>query len=90
MDYKDRFTRLVSDIEDSYRMYFSYNFSGCIQQLGAYEDFGLTPKELAKVLSEYEMQQPREQWDLDKLEKWQQIIKNYDKIYFADNDTYNL
>lgn len=90
MEYKDRFTRLVTGVEDAHRLYFADDFTGCVQQLGVYEDFGLTPKELAMLLTEYEMQKPRSQWDLDKLEKWQQIVKNYDNIYFAEKGTYKL
>ena len=47
----------------------------CTRQLGLYEDFGLTPCELAKTLTEYELQKPKKEWDMDKIELWQQIIK---------------
>lgn len=80
MECKDRFTQRIS-MEDGTLFYVGNDSTTCMYQLGLYEDFGLTPQELAIELTQYEMQKAQKDWDLDKLKLWQQIIKNCSNVY---------
>ena len=60
MDFKDRYTTYV--VFDDNTRYCSGEISeNSIRRLGLYEDFGLTPKELAEELTKIELKKPRKQ-----------------------------
>lgn len=76
MEYRDRYT-IRSEI-DGERFYVTkkdidYVLACC--QLGRYEDIGYSPLELVDILINAELTKDRQDWDLDKLEKWQ-TLKN--------------
>lgn len=75
MEYNDRLTKRIKHDEQTYFYMEVASSRECTQRLGMYEDFGLTPQELAKTLTEYELQKPRDKWDMDKIERWQCIEK---------------
>lgn len=79
MEYKDRFTRRY---EDKYLVYDSNRDSIELKrQLGFYEDFGLSPIELSDILIQGEMLKPRDEWDMDKIDKWNAVKKRiYDHL----------
>lgn len=75
MEYNQRVTKRIKHDEETYFYMEVASSRDCTQRLGMYEDFGLTPEELAKTLTEYELQKPKNKWDMDKIEKWQHIAK---------------
>lgn len=74
MDYTKRLTKRIK-CDDSYAYTSDASFVELFTRLGQYEDFSLTPQEMASVLIDYEMAKPKEKWNMDNLEKWA-IIKN--------------
>lgn len=75
MEYEQRLTKRIKYDEETYFYMEAADSRQCTQRLGMYEDFGLTPAELAKQLTDYELQKPKSQWNMDKIEKWQHIAK---------------
>lgn len=85
MEYKDRFTRRH---ENGYLVYYSDKDSfELMKQLGLYEDFGLSPIELSDVLIQGEMLKPREEWDMDKIDRFNAVKK---RIYEHLDDNRKL
>lgn len=74
MVYKDRQTTR-NKLDDKYIYMSKTDRTSLANALGLYEDFCLSPSELAETLISYEMSKPSTDWDMDKLELWTSIMK---------------
>lgn len=78
MEYQERYTSR-NKINDAYVYYSERNILELYRQLGLYEDIGYSPLELVELLLDNELSKGSKKWDLDKIEKWQEMkirIKN--------------
>ena len=75
MEYSERLTQRFQHDEQTYFYVEKAEVNGSTRRLGLYEDLGFLPSELANILTQYELQKPKNQWDMDKIEKWQRVVK---------------
>lgn len=83
MKYCDRKTSR-NKIDDNYIYSSKSDRSTLTTTLGMYEDFRLSPSELAETLISYEMTKPAQDWDMDKLELWSSIMRRSSATEIAE------
>ena len=79
MRFKDRYTQR-NCVDNEYIYYSKRDLQDVFRQLGYYEDIGYSPEELTDVLIDAELSKARAEWDLDNLEKWQNLKNRITKI----------